>query len=136
MRVTGLRDHGRAGLSRVGLSPVGCHGQRRRARTTVADPAAAPASDRVERAFAPVAIGAPDRQWLADITYCQTDEGWLDGAAVLDGSSRAVVGWAMTEHLRTELVIDALAMAVTRRQPRAGLVHHSDRGVQACRAPS
>ena len=108
----------------------GCHGPRRRVRTTVADPAAAPAPDRVERAFAPAAVGAPDRLWLADITYVATGEGWLYLAVILDGFSRQVVGWSMADHLRADLVVDALALALARRRPAAGLVHHSDRGSQ------
>jgi putative transposase len=131
-----LRDRGEAvGRRRVarlmraaGLR--GVHGQRRRVRTTVADRTATPASDLVERAFAPAQIGASDRVWLADITYVATAEGWLYLAAILDGFSRRVVGWAMADHLRAELVIDALAMAIQRRQPAPGLIHHSDQGAQ------
>jgi putative transposase len=108
----------------------GLHGQRRRVRTTVADRTATPAPDRVERAFTPAQIGAPNRVWLADITYVATQEGWLYVAAILDGFSRRVVGWAMADHLRAELVIDALRLAVQRRQPDVGLIHHSDRGCQ------
>jgi putative transposase len=73
---------------------------------------------------------APDRLWTADITYVHTDEGFLYLAFVLDVYSRRVVGWSMADHLRTELVVDALEMALWRRKPKAGLVHHSDRGVQ------
>ena len=69
---------------------------------------------------------APNRLWVADITYVRTGEGWLYLAAVLDCFSRRVVGWAMADHLRTELVADALAMAVWQRTPAPGLVHHSD----------
>lgn len=108
----------------------GCHGRRRTIRTTVADRAATPAPDRVERAFAPAQIGAPDRLWLADISYVATHEGWLYLAVVLDAFSRRVVGWAMADHLRAALVVDALAMASGNRRPEAGLVHHSDRGCQ------
>jgi transposase InsO family protein len=72
----------------------------------------------------------PDRKWAADITYVPTDEGWLYLAAVIDLCSRKVVGWSMAEHLRTDLVADALKMAVARRSPSPGLLHHSDRGVQ------
>jgi putative transposase len=108
----------------------GLHGQRRRVRTTVADRTATPARDRVERAFRPAAIGAPNRVWLADITYVPTREGWLYLAVILDGFSRRVVGWAMADHLRAELVIDALRLAIQRRQPAAGLIHHSDQGAQ------
>jgi transposase InsO family protein len=73
---------------------------------------------------------APDRKWVADITYIPTDEGWLYVAAVLDVYSRRIVGWSMADHLETDLVADALRMALARRQPRRGLLHHSDRGVQ------
>ena len=107
-----------------------CHGQRRRVRTTTPDRQATPAPDRVERTFAPTAVGAPDRLWLADITYVATYEGWLYLAVVLDAYSRKVVGWAMAEHLRTELVVAALTMALHQRRPAAGLVHHSDHGCQ------
>jgi putative transposase len=105
----------------------GCPRPRRRPRTTVADPAATAAPNLVRRAFDPL---APDRLWLADITYVPTGEGWLYLAAVLDAFSRRVVGWAMADHLRTELVLDALELALRRRRPAAGLVHHSDRGCQ------
>jgi transposase InsO family protein len=75
----------------------------------------------------------PDRKWVMDITYIPTDEGWLYLAGVLDLCSRKIVGWSMAEHLRAELPADALSMAVARRRPDAGLLHHSDRGVQyAC----
>jgi putative transposase len=128
LRATGRR-HGRKRVARLmrqaGLA--GCHRRRRRPRTTVADPAAAPAPNRVQRAFNPL---APDRLWLADITYLPTQEGWLYLAAVLDAFSRRVVGWAMADHLRTELVLDALDLALATRRPAAGLVHHSDRGCQ------
>jgi putative transposase len=71
-----------------------------------------------------------DRVWVADITYVHTDEGFLYLAFILDVYSRRVVGWAMGGHLRAELVVDALQMAVWRRKPAPGLVHHSDQGVQ------
>jgi putative transposase len=72
----------------------------------------------------------PDRVWLADITYIPTGEGWLYLAVILDLFTRKVVGWAMREHMRAELTIAALTMAIQRRRPGAGLVHHSDRGSQ------
>lgn len=72
----------------------------------------------------------PDRKWVADITYIATGERWLYLSAVLDLCSRRVVGWAMAEHMRSELVSDALQMALTHRRPGRGLLHHSDRGVQ------
>ena len=74
--------------------------------------------------------GLPDRKWAADITYVPTAEGWLYLAAVVDLCSRKVVGWSMAEHMRTDLVADALKMAVARRRPGEGLLHHSDRGSQ------
>ena len=73
---------------------------------------------------------APDLLWLADITYVKTDEGFLYLAFVLDAHSRRLVGWSMVERLRTELVVDALEMALWRREPGAGLIHHTDRGSQ------
>ena len=73
---------------------------------------------------------APDQLWLADLTYVNTDEGWLYLAAVLDGCSRKIVGWAMDKTMSRRLCMDALKMAVQTRQPDSGLVHHSDRGSQ------
>ena len=72
----------------------------------------------------------PDRKWAADITYVPTAEGWLYLAAVVDLCSRKVVGWSMADHMRTDLVSDALGMALARRRPGEGLLHHSDRGSQ------
>jgi putative transposase len=105
---------------------VGCHRRRRRGLTR-SDPAATPAPDLVGRLFDP---GVPDRTWFADISYIPTGEGWLYLAAVLDGCSRRVVGWAMAKHLRAELALDALQMALQRRQPARGLICHSDHGSQ------
>jgi putative transposase len=74
---------------------------------------------------------APDRKWLTDITYVPTDEGWLYLAGVLDCFSRKLVGWSMCDHMRVDLVSDALKMALHHRQPDGKkLLHHSDRGVQ------
>ena len=73
---------------------------------------------------------APNQIWLADITYIETDQGWLYLAAVMDLHSRRIVGWAMRDHLRTELPLAALRMAIQARRPATGLMHHSDRGVQ------
>jgi transposase InsO family protein len=72
----------------------------------------------------------PNQIWLADITYIPTDEGWLYLATVLDLFTRKVVGWAMRDHMRQELTIAALTMAIQRRRPGPGLIHHSDRGSQ------
>lgn len=100
---------------------------RRRPRgTTKRDPEAEPAADLVEREFT---VPAPDRLWVADITYIPTGEGTLYLAAVVDAFSRRVVGWAMEAHLRTELVLKALNMAIGQRRPR-GVIHHSDHGSQ------
>jgi len=71
---------------------------------------------------------APNQVWLADLTYVPTGEGWLYLAAVLDLATRKIVGWAMRDHLRTELAAAALVMATQRQRPGPGLIHHSDRG--------
>jgi transposase InsO family protein len=73
---------------------------------------------------------APNQVWLADITYVPTGEGWLYLAAVLDLATRKVVGWAMRDHLRTELAAAALLMALQRQRPAPGLIQHTDRGCQ------
>jgi putative transposase len=73
---------------------------------------------------------APNRIWLADITYIETDQGWLYLAAILDLYSRRIVGWAMADHLRADLPLAALRRAISAQRPGAGLIHHSDRGVQ------
>ena len=73
---------------------------------------------------------APNQVWLADITYIETDQGWLYLAAVMDLYSRRIVGWAMADHLRASLPLAALRMAISAQRPGVGLIHHSDRGVQ------
>jgi putative transposase len=95
--------------------------------TTVRVPGVRVADDLVNRQFRP---DAPDLLWLADFTYLRTWEGWLYLAAVQDAYSRRIVGWSMADHMRTELVVDALTMAVHRRRPDPGLIHHSDQGGQ------
>jgi putative transposase len=99
----------------------------RRKRTTRRSGRAVPAKDLLQRSFAATEA---DEIWAADITYVATREGFLYLAFILDVHSRRIVGWAMESHLRTELVVDALQMAVWRRKPAPGLVHHSDQGVQ------
>ena len=111
-----MRDHGLQGVHR-----------RRRHGSTRRDPTATPAPDLVERNFLPP---GPDRLWVADITQQRTGEGWLYLAVILDAFSRRVVGWSMADHLRSELVLDALDMAISQRQPAPGLVCHSDHGCQ------
>lgn len=104
----------------------GClRGRKMRATHRVALQQAAP--DLVGRNFA---AREPDRLWVADITYVRSGEGFVYLAFILDACSRKVVGWSMATHLRTEIVVDALQMAIARRKPAPGLVHHSDRGVQ------
>jgi putative transposase len=94
--------------------------------TTTRDRDARPAPDLVERKFT---ADAPDTLWVADITYVPTLTGFLFVAIVLDVFSRRVVGWAMANHLRTELVLDALDMAIHQRTPK-NVIHHSDQGCQ------
>jgi putative transposase len=125
-------EHGvRVGRKRVErlMRQAGLSGmvRRRRGRTTVVAPGVRTAPDLVARDFNPT---APDRLWCADITYLRTWEGWLYLASVMDCYSRRIVGWALADHLRAELVDDALEMALGRRRPAPGLVHHSDRGSQ------
>lgn len=108
-----------AGIS--GLVP------KKRGHTTIRVPGVRVADDLVERQFKPV---EPNVLWLADITYLRSWEGWLYLAAIQDAYSRRIVGWSMAEHMKTELVTDALNMAVHRRRPDPGLIHHSDQGSQ------
>lgn len=106
---------------------TGVHRRTGRASLTRQDRQATAAPDLIGRDFTAT---APNLRWTADITYVPTDEGWLYLAVVMDLFSRKIVGWAMADHMRTELVTDALAMAVAGRRPRPGLVHHSDKGSQ------
>lgn len=102
---------------------------RRFKRTTIPDPEMAAAVDLIKRSFKPGAIEI-NRAWCGDITYVRTWEGWLYVATVIDIASRRVVGWAMADHMRTELVADAMRMALEHRHPDAGLIFHTDRGCQ------
>jgi putative transposase len=111
-----MRSRGLSGLVR-----------RRRGRTTIRVPGVKVANDLVRRDFNPV---SPNQLWVADITHVPTWEGWLYLAVVVDCFSRRCVGWSMRDHLRAELVTEALEMAVTQRKPDSGLVHHSDQGSQ------
>ena len=95
--------------------------------TTIRVPGVRVADDLLDRDFA---AEAPNRCWVADITYLRTWEGWLYLVAVQDLFSRRIVGWAMADHMRTELVTDALQMALARRRPDPGLIWHSDQGGQ------
>lgn len=100
---------------------------RRRYRTTTRAKAVPIAPDRLGRRFT---AQAPNRVWVADITYVATGEGFVHLAAIEDLFSRRIVGWSMAPHVRTELVADALSMATGRRRPQVGLIHHSDQGCQ------
>ena len=126
-----LADGERLGRKRVErlMRAAGISGlvRRRRGRTTIRVPGVRVCEDLVDRAFA---ADGPDRLWVADITYLRTWEGWLYLAAVQDVFSRRIVGWSMADHMRTELVLDALAMALDHRRPEPGLIHHSDQGSQ------
>jgi putative transposase len=126
-----LEDGVRVGRKRVDrlmrLAELSGQLKRRRGKTTIGVQGVRTAPDLVERDFNPTTI---NRLWAADITYIRTWEGWLYLASVMDLYSRRIVGWAIADHLRAELVVDALEMAVARRRPDVGLVHHSDRGSQ------
>jgi putative transposase len=100
---------------------------KKRGRTTIRVPGVRVCEDLVDRAFL---AAAANRLWVADITYLRTWEGWLDLVAVQDVYSRRIVGWSMADHMRTELVTDALQMALARRRPEPGLIWHSDQGSQ------
>jgi putative transposase len=100
---------------------------KKRGRTTIRVPGVRVCEDLVDRAFL---AAAPNRLWVADITYLRTWEGWLYLVAVQDVYSRRIVGWSMADHMRTELVTDALQMALARRRPAPGLIWHSDQGSQ------
>jgi transposase InsO family protein len=122
-------DVARCSVERL-MAAEGIRGVQRGAtrRTTTPDPAAVRPPDLVKRRFV---AEAPNELWLADITYASTWEGWLYVSFILDAYSRTIVGWQIATHLRTDLVLDALEMAIFRRDVTAGaLVHHSDAGSQ------
>ena len=126
-----LRDEGvhvsRKRVARL-MRAAGLQGVSRRksTRTTIRQPGAQRAPDLVKRDFT---VDGPNKLWVADITYIRTWAGFLYLAVVVDAWSRRVVGWAMANHLRTELVNGALEMAVRQRRPK-GVIHHSDQGSQ------
>lgn len=102
--------------------------QRRRYRITTDSGHKLPIADNIlNREFS---VMTPNQVWVTDITYLWTVEGWVYVAAVLDLFSRRIVGWSIAEHMRGSMVNAALQMALGRRQPKSGLLHHSDRGVQ------
>jgi putative transposase len=111
-------------LAQAGLR---CKTRRQFKAPTAAGQAQTVAPNQLNREFT---VQAPDRVYVGDITYLSTGEGWLYLAVVLDLCSRAVVGWSMANHMRAELVNQALSMALCQRQPTAGLIMHTDRGSQ------
>jgi putative transposase len=127
LRATGSR-HGRKRIARLmrGAGPTGASRRRKGVTTTRRDKDARPAPDLVDRDF--IAAGS-DKLWVADITFMPTANGFMYVAVVLDAWSRRIVGWSMADHLRAELVLDALEMAIGQRRPGA-VIHHSDRGSQ------
>ncbi len=125
------RDDVRTGRKRVErlMRREGLRGRIRRRfrRTTDSNHTLPVAPNTLNRQFA---VDAPDRVWAGDITYIRTASGWGYLAVILDLHSRMVVGWALADHMRTELVEDALNAALGSRDPSPGLLHHSDRGSQ------
>ncbi len=124
----GGQCHGRKRIARL-MQAAGLAGASRRRRgvtTTRRDKDARPAPDLVDRNFA---ASRPNQLWVADITFVPTANGFLYLAVVLDAWSRKIVGWAMANHLRAELVLDALEMAIGQRRP-GDVIHHSDQGSQ------
>ena len=121
---------GRRRIARL-MRGAGLQGRHRRRRqpTTVPDPQAGARPDLIVRNFAPDP-GGLDARWCGDITYVATGEGWLYLATVIDIASRRVVGWSTADHLRTDLVADALRSACRRRRPTRPVIFHSDRGCQ------
>jgi putative transposase len=128
LRVEGKR-HGRKRVARLmrNAGLAGASRQRHGPVTTRRDKEARPAPDLVDRNFT---ADGPDQLWVADITFVSTAAGFLFLAVVLDAWSRKIVGWSMANHLRAELVVDALAMAVGQRRPAGDVIHHSDQGSQ------
>ena len=120
----GVSSRQRAPYSARLADIVGCHRRKRSFSITKQDPKAAP--DLVDRTFVAT---APNELWVADVTYVSTVQGWLHLACVTDVFSRMVLGWSMASHRKTELVVDAVSMAVQRRGGHVpGVIHHSDRG--------
>ncbi|WP_157087468.1 IS3 family transposase, partial [Piscicoccus intestinalis] len=117
----------RVGKNRVArlMQAAGLRGRHPRAwkRTTTSGPDPAPAPDLIGRDFT---AERPNQKWCSDITYIKTWNGWAYLAIVIDLHSRAVVGWALADHMRTDLVIEALTLAIARRRPPAGIIFHSE----------
>ena len=124
------RRHSRKRVARL-MRQSGLQGRaaKRWKKTTIPDPAAAARADKIRRDFTADASRLNTR-WCGDITYIPTWEGWLYLATVIDIASRRVVGYALADHLRTELIAGALSNAVAARDPEPGVIFHSDRGCQ------
>ena len=114
-------------MAQAGISGLS---YRKRGRTTIRVQGVRVADDLVKRQFRP---DAPDVLWIADFSYLRTWEGWLYLAAVQDTYSRQIVGWSMATHMRASLVVDAMEMALARRRPGPGLIHHSDQAANTFR---
>jgi transposase InsO family protein len=129
LRRNGKR-HGKKRVARL-MKQANLRGRtpKRWKKTTIPDPAAAARADLIRRNFT-VDASSVNSRWCGDITYVPTWEGWLYLATVIDISSRRVVGYAMADHLRTDLIADALTNAVAARDPDPGVIFHSDRGCQ------
>jgi putative transposase len=128
------RHHSRRRVARL-MREMGLQarrGRRRPPRTTDSRHDLPVAPNLLDRHFA---AERPDTVWLADISYLPTNEGFLYLAAIEDLATREIVGWSMADHLRAGLCADALVMALQRRRPEPGLIHHSDRGVQYAAEP-
>jgi putative transposase len=128
------RRHSRRRIERL-MREMGLRarqGRRRTPRTTDSRHDLPVAPNLLDRNFT---AERPDAVWLADISYIPTGEGWLYLAAIEDLATREIVGWSMADHLRAGLCVDALVMALQRRRPPRGLIHHSDRGVQYAAEP-
>ena len=134
LRAQGVRvNHKRVARVMRERGIVGRH-LRRRKRTTICDPAAAPVADLLGRDFTAT---APDQRWCGDITYLRVGTSWLFLATVIDIATRRLIGWSINTHMRTGLVIDAMAAAVTARGGQVdGVIFHTDKGVSTAAAPS
>ncbi|QFT84147.1 Integrase core domain protein (plasmid) [Halomonas sp. THAF12] len=108
---------------------VACRQRRRYRHTTDSDHGLPVAPNLLKRQFT---VPEPNQAWVADITAIWTLEGWLYLAAVLDLYDRQVIGWAMADHMKTSLTLDALEMAIGRRRPPRGVLHHSDSNTGRC----
>jgi len=117
------------------MSAAGLRGRHPRPwrKTTIAGHNTVPAPDLIGRDFT---AAGPNQRWVGDITYVKTLDGWAYVATVIDLYSRMVVGWSVADHMRTDLVIEALEMAIKQRRPKKHVIFHSDRGTQGSTLPN